>query len=204
MQRRALAPVAAFAACLTGCFGAVGPVVNEQFDRSTGITVTTSDAPMVFARTESQYSRSARDYIYLGPVETNRQGTRDYYLWVGVATTLDRGYLAPEAERRSALYIDVQGEPMILDLKPWSERAPGLDAVNLYSTAVDVGDHLAARVSLHQLAVIASESLESVRVEDTAGALRRYRRWSDEQSWHGFFRETLASESVASDSSRTR
>jgi len=200
-------PLAAWVICVTslaGCHGTVNQLANERLDGNTGITLLTADDPMVFARTEARYSRSARDYVYLGPIETNRQGTRDYYLWVGVATTLDRGFLAPDGEVPDALFVDVQGEVMEFKLKPWSDRVRNLQSIPLYNPAVDVRTQLAARVTLHQLVLLASEPLERVRVGSLDGKTRLYRRWQDEQSWRGFFRETVASESVATDLTRTR
>lgn len=191
-------------ASLFGCHGVVNHSVNERIDRSTGMTVLTANAPMVFARTESQYSRSARDYLYLGPMETNRQGTRDYYLWVGVATTLDRGYLAPNSEVPDVIFVDVQGELMEFKLRPLSELVPNLKLTLLYSTAVNVHSQLAARVTLHQLSLLSMETLESLLVGGPGTNTRLYRRWQDEQSWGGFFREPRASESVATDVARTR
>ena len=192
------------AAILVGCHATVSPLANERFDPTTGGSFLTADEPMVFARTEGQYSRSARDYVYLGPIETNRQGTRDYYLWVGFASTLDRGYLAPETEAPETLLVNVQGELMEFKLRPWSERTSSLGSTPLYSTAVNVQSPLSARVTLHQLGLLASEALESVRVGDANGKTRLYRRWRDEQSWRRFLQETVASESVTPDLVRTR
>lgn len=186
-------------ACLTGCHGTINPLASERLDRRTGVTVRTASEPMVFAKTEGQYSRSARDYVYLGPVETNRQGTRDYYLWVGVGSTLDRGFLAPESEVPVTLLVTIDDELMEFKLRPWSDRAPDLSTVPLYSTAVDTRDQLAARVTLHQLALLSSAALESVQLGDDEGNTRPYRRWQGKQGWSGFLREALASGSVATD-----
>jgi len=200
----ALAASGLCAAILVGCHATVTPLANERLDRTTGTTLLTADEPMVFARTEGRYSRSARDYVYLGPIETNRQGSRDYYLWVGVGTTLDRGYLAPDGEVPEAIFVNVQGELMEFKLKPWSQRAPSLGATPLYSTAVDVDTQLAARVTLHQLALLSSEALESVRVADADGKTRLYRRWQGVEGWHGFLQQTLTPEPVAIGQTRTR
>jgi len=186
-NRFALAIFVLCVASLFGCHSTLTQRGGERFDRSTGMTLLTADTPMAFARTEGQYSRSARDYIYLGPVETNRQGTRDYYLWVGVATTLDRGYLVPSLESPNAIIVDLQGELMVFELKPWSERVPNLGSMPLYRTAVDAPSQLAARVSLHQLELLASETIDSLRVASPGGRTRLYRLWQDEKSWAGFF-----------------
>jgi len=87
------------AACVAACAGQ--SALLETLDERTGMTIVRSREPLVFARTEPRYSRSARDYVYLGPLATNRQGVREHYLWVGIATTLDRGFIAPRPSRRA-------------------------------------------------------------------------------------------------------
>ncbi len=159
---------------------------RERLDERSGITVVTDSEPIVFARTESRYSRSQRDYVYLGPVETNRQGTRDYYLWVGVGTTLDRGYLAPTTATPAKLFVEVRGELMELELEPWLDREPSLDRIRLYKTPVQLTSQLAARVTLDQLLLLAGEDLKSLRVADQESNTKVYFRWDDLESWPGF------------------
>jgi len=178
-----LAP--AMAALLAAC-GGTTRVVHERLDEASGITVRAGGEPMVFARTETQYSRSGRDYLYFGPVETNRQGVREYYLWVGVATTLDRGYLAPASGEPAKVFVDVAGEPMEFALEPWRQREPGLHDARVYSTPVKLAAELAARMTLDQLRRIASETLQSVRVVDRDGHERAYYRWHEGSDWPSF------------------
>jgi hypothetical protein len=161
-------------------------VVRERLDEASGTTVLAGAEPMVFARTQPQYSRSGRDYLYLGPVETNRQGVHEYYLWVGVATTLDRGYLVPPVGEPERLFVDIAGEPMELVLLPWREREPGLRDARVYGTPVRLGAELAARVTLDQLLKLASEPLQAVRVVDRDGATRAYYRWQEGSDWPAF------------------
>jgi hypothetical protein len=176
-----IAILAALAAC-----GSQTRVVRERLDELSGTTVLAGADPMVFARTEPQYSRSGRDYLYLGPVETNRQGSHQYYVWVGVATTLDRGYLVPPAGEPDRVFIDVAGEPMELVLRPWSEREPNLRDARVYRTPVRLGAELAARVTLDQLVKLANEPLQTVRVVDHDGATRAYYRWQEGSDWPAF------------------
>jgi hypothetical protein len=157
----------------------------ERLDEH-GVTITRDTAPLVFARTEGRYSRSARDYLYLGPVETNRQGIRDYYLWVGIATTLDRGFIAPTVETPHMLYLNVQGEPIELLLRPWGEVLRDGGLVPLYETAVDTDTVLAARVTLQQLELFAAEPLASVTTATGNGDTREYFRWEERQGWLDF------------------
>ena len=176
-----VAALAALAACASHT-----RVVRERLDEPSGTTVLAGAEPMIFARTEAQYSRSGRDYLYLGPVETNRQGVREYYVWVGVATTLDRGYLVPLAGEPQRLFVEVAGEPMELVLRPWSEREPNLRDARVYATPVRLEAELAARVTLDQLLRLASEPLQSLRVVDRDGATRAYYRWQDGSDWPAF------------------
>jgi hypothetical protein len=171
---------------LLGACGGATRVVRERLDEASGITVRAGGEPMVFARTETQYSRSGRDYLYFGPVETNRQGVREYYLWVGVGTTLDRGYFAPPGEPPDKVFVDVGGEPMELALKPWHEREPSLHDARVYRTPVRLGAELAARVTLDQLLKFASERPQSVRVVAGDGDTRAYYRWREGSDWPSF------------------
>jgi len=181
MRIALIATLAALAACASQT-----RIVRERLDEPSGTTVRAGAEPIVFARTQPQYSSSGRDYLYLGPVETNRQGAREYYVWVGVATTLDRGYLVPLGSEPERLFIDVAGEPMELTLRPWKEREPNLREARVYGTPVRLGVELAARVTLDQLTKLASEPLQAVRVVDRDGGTRAYYRWHEGGDWPAF------------------
>ncbi len=163
------------AAAFAGCAGG-GRL--EQLDEQSGATLVRGSEVLVYARTEPLYSRSARDYVYLGPVETNRQGVREYFLWVGVATTIDRGFIAPEAPEPGTLYVEVQGEPIELPLKAWHELVPTGLKKPMYSTTVPVREEFAARVTLQQLALIGGASPASVGLATRErSAPRTFVRW---------------------------
>jgi hypothetical protein len=166
----AVAVVAAVAAC-------TAPPLLEQLDERAGMTLRRAAEPLVFARTELRYSRSARDYLYLGPLETNRQGVREYYLWVGVATTLDRGFLAPAADQPSVLYVTIEGEPLELPLRPLAELVRRTAVEPVYATAVPLEAELAARVTLQQLELLDAAALESLAVAADPSAPRSFGRW---------------------------
>jgi hypothetical protein len=170
---------------LAGC--AVGGGRLEQLDERSGATIVRGPDTLVYARAEPRYSRSARDYVYLGPVETNRQGVREYFLWVGVATTIDRGFYAPEAQEPRTLYVEVRGEPIELPLKPWRELMPTGFKKPMYSTTVPIREELAARVTLQQLELIGAASPGSVRLSaDEANSPRTFVRWHGAENFDSF------------------
>lgn len=158
----------------------------EQLDEGAGMTLLRSGAPLVFARTDLRYSRSARDYLYVGPLEVNRQGVREYYLWVGVATTLDRGFLAPLIDAPRTLNVTLNGEPMEFALRPLGEVVRRTSGEPVYATAVPLQAELAARVTLQQLEWLNLANLASLAGVAEQGPQRIYVRWQGPTGFDDF------------------
>ncbi len=165
------------AASMSGC--AANTNVTSRLD-SNGLTVVTLDEPIVLARPVRQLAAAAGDYAYLGPVEINRMGNRDYFLWVGLASTIDRKLsgVSPAEVRELAVLID--GSPMLLPLVHWTadlEQSPYETAAPLYAT-------FAAHASLDQIRRISSAASVEVHLVSASGATRRYQKWQgDWSSW---------------------
>lgn len=174
------------ASCLACAACAAPDIVDERFDATYGITWTVGTEIATFARTEAQFSRSARDYLYLGPVAVNRRGTIEYYLWVGAGTTLDRGFLAPQATPPARLFVRVDGEPIELALALWADRVPELNGAQAYAPPVEVRTQLAARVTRNQLQMISAASVDAIEITDTDGAARSYVPWEPWTGWPEF------------------
>jgi hypothetical protein len=160
--------------------------VLEQLDERAGMTLLRAREPLVLARTDPRYSRSARDYLYVGPLETNRQGVREYYLWVGVATTLDRGFMAPVSELPQVLYVTVDGEPIELKLRPLADFVRRTLDTPVYATPVRLEAELAARVTLQQLELLAATAFEKVEVAAAEGPPRTFVLWADTMAFPEF------------------
>lgn len=163
----------------------MGSVV-ERLDESSGLTLVTDPALAVYARTETRLSRSARDYIYFGPVEVNERGQREYYLWVGIASTIDRDFLAGGSSVPDVLYVDLGGAPVEFELMPWDQRIPRLAGRRVYAPAVSPGTIMAARVTRDQIQLISEGRPESVRVARTPEPTVDYFRWGDPVEWLAF------------------
>jgi hypothetical protein len=171
------------ATVLAACTGS--PVV-EQLDERAGMTMVRAAEPLVFARTDPRYSRSARDYLYIGPIETNRQGVREYFLWVGAATTIDRAFVTATLSAPTALYVTIDGEPIELKLRPLSDLVRRTSDAPVYATAVPLQAELAARVTLQQLELLDAAGVESIRVAAGETPLRTYARWEDAAGFTDF------------------
>ena len=78
-------------ALLAGCAG-VNQTLPPRIDDVTGETIVTLRKPVVLARQVPHLSTKARDYVYLGPVEIDRMGAQEFFLWVGMASTVDPAY----------------------------------------------------------------------------------------------------------------
>lgn len=62
----------------------------ERLDPKTAVNVTIMARPWVYARGVPMLAANARDYLNVGIVETNRAGTRAYWLGVVSWSTIDR------------------------------------------------------------------------------------------------------------------
>lgn len=154
----------------------------SRLDEPTGLTVVTLEQPLVLAR-PTRLAVAARDYAYVGPVEINRNGRREHYLWVGLASTLDRARLKQSPPLAESLALLLDGAPMVLPLKDWE---PDLEAAP-YAGQSPVYAAFAARASLAQIERIAAAGVVEVRIVTAAGAAYPYRHWSgDFPDWAAF------------------
>lgn len=68
----------------------------ERLDPKTAVNVTIMARPWVYARAVPMLAANARDYLHVGVVETNRAGTRAYWLGVVSWSTIDRSVFAAQ------------------------------------------------------------------------------------------------------------
>jgi len=61
------------------------------------------------------------DYLFMGPVSLNRNGRAQSYLWLALATTIDRQVSGADQPTLKRIIIRVDGVPMTFDLEPWNE-----------------------------------------------------------------------------------
>lgn len=160
---------------LGGC-ASTERAVDSRFDQRTGLTWVTVNEAVVLARATPRLATSARDYAYLGPVEINRMGEREHYLWLGLASTVDRGLAGEQPHPARTLLIIVDALPMALALEPWASATgdpPYVVKTPLYAIH-------RARVSVDQISRIARAQSVEVHLISEGERSARYELWAGE------------------------
>ncbi len=171
--------IAVCAVLLAGCTTQTSSV--SRLD-SSGLTVVTLTDAIVFARPDRTLAAGARDYAYIGPIEINRMGDRQYYLWIALASTVDRDLAGLDPMDAVALVLVVDESPMVLPLIEWEttlDAPPYVSTTPIYAT-------LAAHTSLDQINRIASANAVELHLLVGAGDTARYQHWQGE--WATFSR----------------
>ena len=164
--------VAGFAmlAFLAAC--AAEPPVLSRLD-SSGLTIVTLDDALVLSRPAHGIAAVVQDYAYVGPVRVNRMGDIDNYLWIGLASTVDRAFANADRAHAIAFVLLIDGQPMLLELEEWGttlDRSP-------YATVAPVYATYAARASLDQIDRIAAATTVEALFVTESGMAERYRAW---------------------------
>ena len=183
MYRKCSIPLQLFiaSAILAGCTAA--PNREVRFDQESGLTWASMDEAIVLARSAPQYTVAARDYIYIGPVETNQLGERQHYLWLGTASTVDRELRGNSAPDTETLLLMIDGTPVAFALSIWQAEFQ----TTPYDAQVPIADSWGARVSLDQIRQIAQADSVEVHLVSEAGVTARYELWhGDWLNWVEF------------------
>jgi len=165
-------------ALLTACSSSA-PLVREQLDTLTGVTVLSATQPVVLYSDNSGYAAHARDYVYLGPIEVNNMGQRTYFLWLGIWSTMrDDERLLHQRNGFESVVLFVDGEPLPLELAGWTLDTIGVSAP-VYVKPVAGATDAYYRVTVDQIRLLSTARSVELRTGMTQPA--SYSLW-DEQS----------------------
>lgn len=158
------------------------PLEHSRLD-SSGVTVVTHGKSLVLAHSLPTVAAGVRDYVYIGPVEINNMGNREYYLWVSLASTIDREFLGLSPTDASELILLVDDEPMQFPVARWRtelDTPPYFSSTPVYAT-------LEAKTTLDQIhRIAAADSVELHLIAD-AKTESLYRHWNgDWAQWQKF------------------
>ncbi|MDH3643625.1 MAG: hypothetical protein OES38_16095 [Gammaproteobacteria bacterium] len=181
--------IATLIVLLTGCAaGGNNQTLAPRVDETTGETIVTLREAVVLSRPVPYLSTAARDFLYLGPVEVDRTGAQEFYLWVGVGSTVDREFAADEALFTPAeITIYTDGTQQSFVLEAWHPDAD----VSPYAVEVPLQQSLRARVTIDELENIARAQALEAAVSNAAGESARYSFWRGKMpSWSVIAEET--------------
>ena len=116
----------------------------------------------------------ARDYAFIGPVEINAMGSRDYYLWISLASTIDREFLRLTTADATSLLFLIDGEPMKFDVANWQTV---LDKPAYHTSAPGYATR-EAHATIDQIRRIATAGSIEVHLIDDATSNARYSFWN--------------------------
>ncbi|MDH3612425.1 MAG: hypothetical protein OES10_04015 [Gammaproteobacteria bacterium] len=146
-------------------------------DPLTTVTITYSEAPLVFYRDESGRAAYARDYVHLGPLEVNRSGTYRYYLWLGIWNTMQDADAGAPRDGFDAIVVFADGEPMPLEISGWTAAAIGASE-SVYIKPVASAADAYYEVSVDQLRMIAEA--KDLRLQSTGPRRESYELWDSQ------------------------
>jgi len=173
IDRLRLSCAALALALLTSCAGN-DTAVLQRLDPETGVTIKRASAPIVMYRDMSANSAFGRDYVYVGPIQVNNMGQREYFLWLGIWGSSDSAERGRKMDDFEAVVLYADGEPLSLEVKGWTPGSIGVSE-DVYVKPVASALDGYYRVTVDQMRLIA----ESRDLELRAGATRpqRYVPW---------------------------
>jgi hypothetical protein len=150
----------------------------EQLDPETAVNVTIMAEPWVYARNVPMLAANARDYVSLGVVESNRAGTRAYWLGVIVWSTIDRSVLPGPSTSILPAKARLLWPAAKLDLVPDSKgrSAPGLTGPVFVDKDMKYTEAWYP-LSTAQLAQLGEAAPIAVALIDDSGQSTTYEAW---------------------------
>ena len=131
----------------------------------TGVSPTSAHDAVWLAAPRPGLSAVGKDYLFVGPMTVNRDGSRQSYLWFAVGTTLDRRLTgAPKPELETVVLV-ADGAPMTFDLIAWDSTGPSAP----YVSSIGSDAAYAARVTGSQMRQLAKADTLEAYVTDVNG-----------------------------------
>lgn len=162
--------------CLSACATGTG-LVQEKLDPVTSTTISYSTAPLVFYRDVPGRAAHARDFVHLAPLEVNRSGNYEYYLWLGIWSTMqDAG---ADREGLDSVVIFADGEPLPLDISGWTPATIGASEPVFLKPVASASDAY-CRINIDQLRLIAEAA--DVRLQFPGPRGSSYEPWDTQRA----------------------
>jgi len=177
--REVLLPTTALLLLLAQGCSSDTPLIRDQMDPVTSVTVSYSQTPLVFYRDVSGRAAYARDFLHVAPIEVNRSGDYRYYLWLGIWNTMEDAQAGQSRDGFESIVVFADGEPLPLEVSGWTVAAIGASEPVYLKPVASAADAYYS-VTVDQIRLI-SEAVD-VRVQATGSRTRSYEPWDDQKA----------------------
>jgi hypothetical protein len=166
--------IAALLATLAACATTAPEVrLSERLDERTGITVTTLDRPLEFFSTQLEYGLDAASFADLGLAETNRMGTRSYFLWLSVLWgRMDPNRL--ESPILASITVDLGNGSLVFDP---ARRIDTSAHIALYSPLSDWSEQVVFALTIDEVRAIAHAPSLTLAIATQADGRHQFTLW---------------------------
>ncbi len=175
------------ALALAGCAVSV-PATKNKLDPSTGVTVTYSSVPLILYREDPAHAAFARNYVHVGPIQVNRSGDYQYYLWLGVWNNMQAADATLRRDGLESIVIFADGEPLSLEVSGWTPDAIGTSEP-VYLKPVASSTDAYYRVTADQIRLIAEAT--DIRLRTSGARPREFAPWNGQMTARNEFQEFL-------------
>jgi hypothetical protein len=135
-----------------------------------GVSPTGSQQAVWLAARRPGLSAAGKDYLFVGPITVNRQGSHHSYLWFALGTTIDRHLTGAPKPTLETVVLLVDGTPMTFDLAPWDNSADS----SPYPLSIASYSSYVARVTNSQIRRLADAGIIQAYVTDANGRSPNY------------------------------
>ena len=175
--------VAVILLALQGCGSQRGFEGGSKAVLNAGISPAGASEAVSLAALRPGLSAAGKDYLFVGPMTVNREGSHRRYLWFSVGTTIDRHLTGAPKPTLETVVLVVDGAPMTFDLIPWNNNA---DAAP-YPLPIESYSSYAARITNSQIRQVANAGTVEAYVTDVNGRSPIYSIvGGDPAEWQGF------------------
>ena len=185
------ASVLLVALTVSGCSSS-STLTRSKLDPVTSVTISYSDPPMILYRDRSGRAAFARDFVHAAALEVNRSGSYDYYLWLGIWTTMQDPLSGKDRDGFESIVIFADGEPLSLEVSGWTPAAIGASEPVFLKPVASATDAYYA-VTADQLRLIAEA--QDIRLQPTGPRADTYEPWDNQSAARKGLREFLRSTS---------
>jgi len=154
-------------------------MLHEELDPKTGVTTMSTVTPLILYRDNPSQAAYARNYVNLGPIETNTMGSFRYYLWAGIWNTMQTADSEAVRAGFDSITLVADGEPLTLELAGFTPSAIGLSSP-VYTKPVASATDAYYAVTVDQVRLIAES--RDLRLRTSGSSQREYLLWGSQQA----------------------